>query len=45
MLTSTNTNYLVILVSWKLWKHRNACVFEGNRPNVQAVPLGALETL
>jgi hypothetical protein len=39
MLTSTNTNSLVILVSWELWKHLNACVLEGNRPNVQAVPL------
>jgi hypothetical protein len=30
-------NSLVILLSWELWKHHNACVFEGNRPNVQAV--------
>ncbi|WVZ56128.1 hypothetical protein U9M48_006704 [Paspalum notatum var. saurae] len=30
-------NSLVILVSWELWKHRNACVFEGVRPDVQAV--------
>jgi hypothetical protein len=27
------------LCRWELWKHCNACVFEGNRPNVQAVPL------
>ncbi|WVZ53201.1 hypothetical protein U9M48_004174 [Paspalum notatum var. saurae] len=30
-------NSLVILVSWELWKHRNACVFEGVRPDVRAV--------
>ncbi|GJN03866.1 hypothetical protein PR202_ga21355 [Eleusine coracana subsp. coracana] len=23
---------MVILVLWLLWKHRNACVFEGGRP-------------
>lgn len=32
-------NSLVIVVSWELRKHRNACVFEGNRTNVQAVLL------
>ncbi|WVZ94059.1 hypothetical protein U9M48_040001, partial [Paspalum notatum var. saurae] len=36
-------NSLVILVSWELWKHRNACVFEGGRPNVQAVLLSVTE--
>ncbi|WVZ49513.1 hypothetical protein U9M48_000862 [Paspalum notatum var. saurae] len=30
-------NSLVILVSWELWKHRNACVFEGARPHLQTV--------
>ncbi|WVZ53725.1 hypothetical protein U9M48_004630 [Paspalum notatum var. saurae] len=30
-------NSLVILVSWELWKHRNACVFEGARPHLQLV--------
>ena len=30
-------NSLVILVSWELWKHRNACVFDGVRPQAQTV--------
>jgi hypothetical protein len=25
---------LVMLVSWCLWKHRNACVFEGSNPSI-----------
>ena len=28
-------NYLIILVAWEIWKHRNACVFEGVLPNVK----------
>jgi hypothetical protein len=30
-------NSLVILVAWELWKHRNAIVFQGVRPDVQSV--------
>ncbi|WVZ62647.1 hypothetical protein U9M48_012367, partial [Paspalum notatum var. saurae] len=34
-------NFLVILVTWELWKHRNACIFENVKPDawmvVQAV--------
>ncbi|WVZ85145.1 hypothetical protein U9M48_032096, partial [Paspalum notatum var. saurae] len=30
-------NSLVILVSWELWKHRNAYIFENIRPNAQLV--------
>jgi hypothetical protein len=30
-------NSPVILVSWELWKHRNACIFENIRPNAQLV--------
>ncbi|WVZ81062.1 hypothetical protein U9M48_028487 [Paspalum notatum var. saurae] len=30
-------NSLVILVIWELWKHRNACVFDGVRPQAQTV--------
>jgi hypothetical protein len=30
-------NYLIILVAWEIWKHRNACVFEGAIPGVQLV--------
>ncbi|WVZ52503.1 LOW QUALITY PROTEIN: hypothetical protein U9M48_003556 [Paspalum notatum var. saurae] len=30
-------NSLVLLVSWELWKHRNACVFEKVRLDAQAV--------
>jgi hypothetical protein len=25
-------NSLIILVAWEIWKHRNACVFEGVVP-------------
>ncbi|KAG2565174.1 hypothetical protein PVAP13_7NG025168 [Panicum virgatum] len=28
-------NSLIILVTWEIWKHRNACVFKGSRPSVQ----------
>jgi len=28
-------NSLIILVTWEIWKHRNACVFQGSRPSVQ----------
>jgi hypothetical protein len=30
-------NSLIILVAWELWKHRNDCVFEGERPSVEVV--------
>jgi hypothetical protein len=30
-------NSLIILVAWELWKHRNACVFEKQRPSIQTV--------
>jgi hypothetical protein len=30
-------NSFIILVAWELWKHRNACLFEQHRPNVQEV--------
>ncbi|WVZ57988.1 hypothetical protein U9M48_008310, partial [Paspalum notatum var. saurae] len=30
-------NSLVIMVAWTLWKHRNACVFEGLSPSVPLV--------
>ena len=32
-------NSLVILGAWTIWKHRNACVFDGTTPNLQ----GALQ--
>jgi len=28
-------NSLVILEAWTIWKHRNACVFDGAAPNLQ----------
>lgn len=28
---------LIILVAWELWKHQNACVFEGVRLRFEAV--------
>lgn len=30
-------NSLIILCAWELWKHRNFCVFEGGRPDLQLV--------
>ncbi|CAL5002947.1 unnamed protein product [Urochloa decumbens] len=30
-------NSLIILVAWELWKHRNSCVFDNQRPNIQDV--------
>jgi hypothetical protein len=30
-------NSLVILVTWEIWKHRNACVFDGFRPQMQSI--------
>ncbi|GJN28013.1 hypothetical protein PR202_gb16092 [Eleusine coracana subsp. coracana] len=30
-------NSLVILGSWILWKHRNACVFEGAQPCINTI--------
>jgi hypothetical protein len=30
-------NSLIILGAWILWKHRNACVFEGARPSIQHI--------
>jgi hypothetical protein len=28
---------VTLLIPWLIWKHRNACVFEGERPTVQRV--------
>ncbi|GJN34915.1 hypothetical protein PR202_gb23624 [Eleusine coracana subsp. coracana] len=30
-------NTLIILAAWYLWKHRNACVFEGARSNINVL--------
>jgi hypothetical protein len=30
-------NTLVFLVAWDIWKHRNACIFEGSAPDVSVV--------
>ena len=30
-------NCLIILVTWEIWKHRNARVFEGVLPNVKSL--------
>jgi hypothetical protein len=30
-------NALVALVAWWIWKHRNACVFDGIAPSVSVV--------
>lgn len=30
-------NFLIILVAWEVWKHRNSCVFENATPSVQEV--------
>ncbi|WVZ85537.1 hypothetical protein U9M48_032454 [Paspalum notatum var. saurae] len=36
-------NSLIILVAWEIWKHRNACVFEGAAPCVQQVRRAVVE--
>jgi hypothetical protein len=36
-------NSLIILITWEIWKHRNACVFDHVRPNTQEV-LRAVDT-
>ena len=28
---------LIILGAWIIWKHRNACVFEGSSPSVNTI--------
>jgi hypothetical protein len=30
-------NSLLILVSWRLWKQRNACVFDGVPPSIRNI--------
>jgi hypothetical protein len=30
-------NCAVILVAWWLWKHRNACVFDGATPDISRI--------
>ncbi|GJN10169.1 hypothetical protein PR202_ga28239 [Eleusine coracana subsp. coracana] len=30
-------NSLIILGAWIIWKHRNACVFEGAAPSVHTI--------
>ena len=30
-------NSLIMLGAWLIWKHRNSCVFDHGRPNVQDV--------
>jgi hypothetical protein len=27
-------NSLIILIAWVIWKHRNACVFDGSSPSI-----------
>jgi hypothetical protein len=36
-------NSIVSLVAWKIWKHRNACVFENASPNIHAILLSIHE--
>ena len=36
-------NSLIILVAWEIWKHRNACVFEGVVPCTQRVQSAVIE--
>lgn len=33
---------LMVLLAWEIWKHRNACVFQGIRPAVQSIVLSIL---
>ncbi|GJN12165.1 hypothetical protein PR202_ga30420 [Eleusine coracana subsp. coracana] len=34
--TRKGLNSIIILSAWTLWKHRNACVFNGASPNLAA---------
>jgi hypothetical protein len=34
---------LIVLTAWKLWNHRNDCVFNGDSPSIQLVLRQALE--
>ncbi|WVZ80002.1 hypothetical protein U9M48_027520 [Paspalum notatum var. saurae] len=36
-------NSLVILVTWELWKHQNACIFENVRPDARQVVQAVIE--
>jgi hypothetical protein len=36
-------NSLIILIAWEIWKHRNACVFEGVVPCAQQVRRAVIE--
>jgi hypothetical protein len=36
-------NSLIILVAWEIWKHHNACVFEGVVPRTQRVQSVVIE--
>lgn len=33
----------MVLVASELWKHRNACVFQGSRPAVQSVAQAVMD--
>ena len=36
-------NSLIVLTSWRLWNHRNDCVFNGENPSIQLVVRQILE--
>jgi len=36
-------NSLIVLTAWKLWNHRNDCVFIGDIPSIQLVLRQTLE--
>jgi hypothetical protein len=36
-------NSLIILTAWKLWNHRNDCVFNVNKPGIQLIVKQILE--
>ena len=38
-------NSIIILAAWSIWKHRNAYVFDGVRPNVSYVVSAIIEEL
>ena len=36
-------NSLIILIAWEIWKHRNTCVFENERPCISVLIIKIVE--
>jgi hypothetical protein len=44
-ITAKGLNFVLILGAWTLWRHRNACLFDGASPNLSAALVIAGEEL